>query len=122
MSASETLPLNLADTGPILTASATEYWLSPLDSNLSQPGMHFLRVSGSLSASQTCCCVSPRRRLPSISMSSFLFSEGRDGALAAGSHQGREARGQLFECLQIVDCEHPVCIAGHNSRTAPQRG
>jgi hypothetical protein len=37
MSLSVILPLNLADTGPILTAMPTAYWFSPVGSTLSQP-------------------------------------------------------------------------------------
>src|ERR1700744_108827 len=99
MSASDTLPVNLADTGPIFSARPTVYWLSPVSSNLSQPGMHFLSVSGSFSASQACCCVTPRRRLPSISIVFFLLAD----SSAAGAHQRRQARRQLFQGTQIVD-------------------
>src|SRR6478609_579650 len=118
MSASVTLPLNLADTGPILSASPTEYSFSPVSSKRSQPGMHFFRVSGSLSASQACCCVTPRRRLPSISMVDSLWSSWGNGPLPACAHQRREAGRQLFEGAEIVDREHRVCMAVQHGRTA----
>src|SRR4051812_16147582 len=100
MSVRVTLPVNLADTGPTLTAAATVYWLSPVSSNLSQPGMHFFRVSGSLSASHACCCVTPRRRLPSISMVLFLLVVIVGRRSAAGTHQRSQARRQLAECAE----------------------
>ena len=68
MSDNVILPANLADTGPILSAIATLYWLSPVGSTLSHPGMHSLSTSGSLSASQACCWLTARVRLACISM------------------------------------------------------
>src|SRR5690349_7015002 len=118
MSDSVTLPVNLADTGPILSARPTLYSLSPVSSKRSQPGMHFLSVSGSLSASQACCCVIPSLRLPSISMMDLPCVCRGCGPSAARFHEGREARGQLFECAEIVDREHRVCMAMQHGRTA----
>ena len=73
MSDNVTLPVNLADTGPILMATPTLYTLASVSSNLSQPGMQTLSTSGSLSASQACCCVTASCRLACISMMDSFY-------------------------------------------------
>src|SRR6218665_3248038 len=104
MSDSTILPPNLAETGPILSAMPIAYWFSPVASTLSQPGMQSLSTSGSFKASQACCCVTASWRLPCISM---VVPRGRRSIL----HQLRKAARQVLQALQIVDCEHGVCLA-----------
>ena len=53
MSVSSTLPLNVAETGPIFVLTTAAKPLSPVFSSDSQPGMADLRTSGSLSSAQT---------------------------------------------------------------------
>ena len=68
MSDNVTLPVNLADTGPILMATPTLYTLASASSNLSQPGMQALSMSGLFKASQACCWVTKSWRWPCMSM------------------------------------------------------
>ena len=53
MSESSTLPLKVAETGPILVLTTAAKPLSPVLSSDWQPGMQALRTSGSLSSAQT---------------------------------------------------------------------
>src|SRR5271154_4365244 len=53
MSVSSTLPLKVADTGPILVLTTAAKPLSPVFSSDSQPGIEALSTSGSLRAAQT---------------------------------------------------------------------
>src|SRR5271163_922827 len=53
MSESSTLPLKVADTGPILVLTTAAKPLSPDFSSDSQPGMQALSTSGSLRSAQT---------------------------------------------------------------------
>src|SRR5262245_40913826 len=74
MSVSLTLPLNVARTGP--TASFTHAVMSVGDCicSDSQPVMHCLRMSGSLSAAHTFWRLAAMRREPVMSMECLLWS------------------------------------------------
>src|SRR6059058_4737313 len=112
MSGSRILPLKRAATGPILTAMPIAYWFSPVASTLSQPGMHTFSTSGSLRASQACCCVTARWRLPCMSMVS---------SLALFVQQVGQAARQVLQLFEVVHGQHRMGVPVQHRRTARQR-
>ena len=66
MSDSFTRPENFAEIGPSLTAAIAVISLSDVASRLSHPGMHALRISGSLRALHTVFCGAAISRVSSF--------------------------------------------------------
>src|SRR5256885_953830 len=120
MSDSVTLPLNLADTGPTLTAMPTAYWSSPKGSKRSQPARQALSVSGSLSASQACCWLTARERLACISMA-IPFCDGGGRKRLSGLAPPAAAPGDRPAAAAIPGCV-PQAWHGHDDAARPPPG
>src|SRR5579872_585846 len=96
MSESSTLPLNVAETGPIFVLTTAAKPLSPVFSSDSQPGIADLRTSGSLSSAQTFGLSAGKVTSPVIVMAiNVSFLPGLDRS-DAGFGNERRIRGQAF--------------------------
>src|SRR5271154_3995932 len=89
MSESSTLPLNVAETGPILVLTTAAKPVSPDFSSDSQPGMEDLSTSGSLSSAQTFGLPAGKVTSPVIVMAINVPFPGKPGQSRARSDQRR---------------------------------
>src|SRR5580704_870538 len=101
MSVSSTLPLKVADTGPILVLTMAAKPFSPLLSSDSQPGMQAFSTLGSLSSAQTFGLSAGNETSPVIVMAMDVpFLRGLDPSAAAPplapAQNPRAIRRQLF--------------------------
>src|ERR1700733_3694300 len=89
MSESSTLPLNVAETGPIFVLTTAANPFSPVFSNDWHPGIADLSVSGSLSSAQTFGLPAGKVTSPVIVMAMNVPFRGKPGRSRARSDQRR---------------------------------